>query len=922
MTTAEIAQHFKATKSGTGWIARCPSHDDKEPSLSITEGDAGRTLVYCHAGCTFEQIVSASGLKVEDFFPCALTKVPPPPLKPLTIQELAAAKGLPTEFLQSVGVEQAGPGVRITYRMMDGSLAARHQIRHANSKAFWSGPQGSPLPGPYGMERLHAARGEGFVLMVEGASDTWTGWYHHVPTLGFPGANTPTKLLLKEHVAGIAKIYVLKEPGAGGAAFVAAIEAKLLGLEYQGMAFALDMPEGLKDLNELHLAYPDVAAFAQHLQGALDLAVPLNADVLDIEIAKPLKDFFLTPVGDSERLLYHHDKNFAYTNEGGFYDWTGLRWKCDTGEHRVIRRATRVMRGLIEYSLTLIEDAAAALLAAGADDAAKTAASQKLTSAKALYRWAMDGETRGRISQMLHFARGAVLHDAAAFDTKPLLLNVANGTIDLTTGTLRAAARDDKLTLASPATYDAVAACPTFERFVSDIMAGDGEMIAFLQRLMGLLLTGDNRDQLFVILHGTGENGKSTWLEIVRALLGQEYSRVIPSHVLMAHKSEGGASPEISRLKGARLVTSVEPEKGQKLAEAFVKAQSGGDMMTGRSLYKDYIEFVATHKIILATNHRPRITGTDHAIWRRIVPVPFEVSFKGRADLTMGATLKTELSGILNWALAGTRAWLAEGLQVPEKIALYAKEYRETEDRMSGSFDAFMAARGVFKPSASVIARDVYPAYLAWCLEEAAEPATKRALSDFLSDKGIKSHQKKTEGVNNRWYRGFALTVEVAEVTKVAEVTREGKVSTGESPSPSSPYSPVKTFTTEVTPVTISYPLAALDTTTGWYRVVLRGLANLHTRADCRTSGCTLHDVAPIQEPCLRRSLRRATAPEMVERLARAFPDGRPAPLPDGVPEEIISPEPVPLKCEKHPVTPRADICAECRTAGNHEETQ
>ena len=51
------------------WEARCPTHDDRTPSLSIRECDNGKVLVYCHAGCDYKAILAAVCMKPGDLFP-------------------------------------------------------------------------------------------------------------------------------------------------------------------------------------------------------------------------------------------------------------------------------------------------------------------------------------------------------------------------------------------------------------------------------------------------------------------------------------------------------------------------------------------------------------------------------------------------------------------------------------------------------------------------------------------------------------------------------------------------------------------------------------------------------------------------------------------------------------------------------------
>jgi putative DNA primase/helicase len=110
-------------------------------------------------------------------------------------------------------------------------------------------------------------------------------------------------------------------------------------------------------------------------------------------------------------------------------------------------------------------------------------------------------------------------------DAHPMLFNTQNGTIELQTGLFREHRREDRLTYISPVTYDPHATCPTWEKFVSDIMCHRPELIAFLQHLTGYILTGDVRYQGWFLFYGLGANGKSTYIEVLRGLMGHDYAK-------------------------------------------------------------------------------------------------------------------------------------------------------------------------------------------------------------------------------------------------------------------------------------------------------------------------------------------------------------------------------------------------------------
>ena len=123
------------------------------------------------------------------------------------------------------------------------------------------------------------------------------------------------------------------------------------------------------------------------------------------------------------------------------------------------------------------------------------------------------------------------------------------------------------------------------------------------------------------MFHGVGANGKSTLVGVVQDLLGS-HAMTAPAGLVIAHDHD--PHPErIAALRGRRLVVSHELEQQAQLAEQVVKTLTGGDILSARELYGRRFNFTPSHKVVLVTNHQPRVRGTDHAIWRRIRLVPF-----------------------------------------------------------------------------------------------------------------------------------------------------------------------------------------------------------------------------------------------------------------------------------------------------------
>jgi hypothetical protein len=277
-----VLNHLTGVRpSRHGWVACCPAHADREPSLSIGIGEHEQVLLKCFAGCSLEAIVQAIGMTVADLFPGSPATVSPDGQtslsgtghSPLSLLDLAQHKRLPWQFLFNLGVMDNDRGsIEIAYHLPDGTLAPRHRIRTAlvaKEGSYWSKGNGEIVP--YGLERLEEARQAGYLVLVEGESDCWTLWYHHMPALGLPGAEMAGKLE-ETMLEGIEQLYVMQEPDAGGTAFVKHISRLLEMWHWHGKASIVTLP-GAKDPNELHQQH--MQAFKHTFQQALQQAEPL-----------------------------------------------------------------------------------------------------------------------------------------------------------------------------------------------------------------------------------------------------------------------------------------------------------------------------------------------------------------------------------------------------------------------------------------------------------------------------------------------------------------------------------------------------------------------------------------------------------------------------------------------------------------------
>ncbi len=457
---------------------------------------------------------------------------------------------------------------------------------------------------------------------------------------------------------------------------------------------------------------------------------PGDTDGTSTEESRPSRPLPRTDLGNAERLVKRHGQDLRYCHPWKTYlVWDAQRWRRDdTAE--VMRRSKDTVRSIY-------------VEAAACDDDDERSA---------LAGWAKASESAQRLKAMAELARGeeGIPILPSDMDADPYLLNALNGTIDLRTGELLDHDRTNNITKLAPAVYESDADCPTFLTFLEEIQP-DPAIRDFLQRMAGYGLTGDTSEQCLFFLHGGGANGKSTFLNVLHDLLG-DYAKEAAPELLTTHGGDRHPT-ELADLFGARFVTSSEIDDGKRLAEALVKQLTGGDTIKARFMRTDFFQWVPTHKLFLAANHRPIIRGTDHAIWRRIHLIPFEVTIPPeRRDKQLAVKLAKERAGILRWAVEGCQLWRRDGLQVPDAVRTATDVYRAEQD----VFGDFLAEHCLVEPQAYALSSDLYSTYCKWAEGAGEKTVSQNQMGRALTERGFLRAREET-GSRRRIWRGLRL---------------------------------------------------------------------------------------------------------------------------------------------------------------------
>jgi putative DNA primase/helicase len=382
----------------------------------------------------------------------------------------------------------------------------------------------------------------------------------------------------------------------------------------------------------------------------------------------------LTDVGNAQRYVKRNAYNVRCCKQRsklGWFVWNGAYWEADA-----LGAAMELGR------LTAIDIADEATKAHKADQIDGAVWQNELA-------WSISSQSHKSLSAMLAQAsQGTELCiKGDKFDARPELFNLKNGTFNLETTEFCPHQRMNLITQTSNTDYEAKATCPLWEQFISTSLDGDQELIAYVRRVSGYLLTGSMKEQCFFLIQGKPGTGKSTYWRTLRFLFG-DYFAMVPSGLFVKKSAwkaaDGqGATPGLVALVGKRVACEVELSEGDKFDSGLIKRITGGESLTARPNYGGFFNFQPQCVPVFITNHTPGTNDFSGGLQARLRIVKFDHVIRGTdaEDKDLVYKLQAEASGILNWCLRGLAEYRKlEGLKEPEAIQTNVKKYFEDEN--------------------------------------------------------------------------------------------------------------------------------------------------------------------------------------------------------------------------------------------------
>lgn len=672
-------------KTGNGFQARCPVHDDQKASLSVTPTD-DRILFHCHAGCDYKSIVDSIG--VNGRRPSSRSSGKLDFENPVSVFDYRDESG--TLLYQSVRfrkLDDPADDKNIRQRKpkngggWDYKLGKTKKVLYRLPELLESDVELLCIADP-DVERL---RSLGLTATCNsGGAGKWDNEYSRY----FEGRDVAIFADCDE--AGWKHAEQVAASMVGSARLIKVIH-------FDEMPNKSDVTDWLEtgktksDLSDLIEQAPEwIPAIAtDDVTENVSIESQAHPECVTVESGR-------SDAANATRFVNQFGHQIRFVPEWNHWlVWDGRRWKLDQHSTAMVKLARDYSNGL----WSLVSDIAEA--GSGRNDFGKVLTfigrTNNLKPIQAFLKLAQSDDR--------------VILPMDQLNQNPHLLNLENGTVNLKTGRLHDHNPQDNITQIANCSFDESAKCPTWRETLEIIFDQDFELIEYVQKLLGYSISGDIGEHLLPICYGSGENGKSTLWNPIIEILG-DYATLAPESLLLGYGREHPT--EKALLYQKRFVAVSEPDENARLKESRVKELTGDDWITARRMGEDFWTFRRTHTFWISTNHLPTIRGTDNGIWRRVKLIPFNIRIRDRVKEVkkdfVHELVESEGSGILNWLVMGFRKYFAEGLDDPKVVVDATEQYRQSED-LIGRFvnDCCDLGNGL-----EATAEDLFHAFESW----------------------------------------------------------------------------------------------------------------------------------------------------------------------------------------------------------------
>lgn len=357
--------------------------------------------------------------------------------------------------------------------------------------------------------------------------------------------------------------------------------------------------------------------------------------------------------------------------------------------------------------------------------------------------------TNHKVNEVIEYIRRETVTNRNHFNAQQKL-SLLNGVLNLETLSIEPHTPELLTTIQLPVYYEPTADCPTVKRFLAEIVEAND--VPLLWEIIANCLQMNGGIQRAVLLIGDGANGKSTFLNLLKAFLGSENCAAASLQSLETNRFA------VATLYGKLACIFADlPRQALRSASTF-KLLTGGDTIAAEEKFKAPFSFVNKAKLIFSCNQPPQIYDDDtYALWRRWVLISFPNRFTGdRADKNLlgKLTTPTELSGVLNMCLKVLPELRKAG---DFSYKLTVDELAEQYLRLSNPVHAFLVDCCEFRNDAWVSMDDLYREFCDYCSERSIPLMTRERFGRQLRNEPRIQSQRQTTGERKYGWQGIAL---------------------------------------------------------------------------------------------------------------------------------------------------------------------